>query len=138
MVAGRGCKGLVRFIGSVDFVDDMAEWYGVELDSEMGRHDGTVQGVRSAPILFSNHLSESFRLRAKNLYPTENGQHPPCHLKLSCLTQPLPACLVGSYTDRQSKERLLNLRRRGDRILSVLSRIYSIFFGFEAAIKQLC
>ena len=44
---GRGCKGVVRFIGSVDFVDDMSEWFGVELDTELGRHDGTVQGVRS-------------------------------------------------------------------------------------------
>ena len=42
----RGCRGTVRFLGSVDFVDDMAEWFGVELDQELGRHDGTVQGVR--------------------------------------------------------------------------------------------
>ena len=33
-------------MGSVDFVDDMSEWLGVELDSPLGRHDGTVQGVR--------------------------------------------------------------------------------------------
>ena len=43
---GRGCKGTVRFMGSVDFVDDMEEWLGVELDQPLGRHDGTVQGVR--------------------------------------------------------------------------------------------
>ena len=43
---GRGCKGTVRFMGSVDFVDDMSEWLGVELDQALGRHDGTVQGVR--------------------------------------------------------------------------------------------
>ena len=56
----RGCRGTVRFLGSVtiffktyslftqvDFVDDMADWYGVELDQALGRHDGTVQGVRS-------------------------------------------------------------------------------------------
>ena len=42
----RGCRGTVRFLGSVDFVDDMTDWYGVELDQAMGRHDGTVQGVR--------------------------------------------------------------------------------------------
>jgi dynactin complex subunit len=46
VLPGRGSKGVVRFIGSVDFVDDMTEWYGIELDSEIGRHDGTVQGVR--------------------------------------------------------------------------------------------
>ena len=37
---------MLRFMGSVDFVDDMAEWLGIELDSPLGRHDGTVQGVR--------------------------------------------------------------------------------------------
>eukprot|EP00090_Calanus_glacialis_P040977 TRINITY_DN7180_c0_g1_i2.p1 TRINITY_DN7180_c0_g1~~TRINITY_DN7180_c0_g1_i2.p1 ORF type:complete len:672 (+),score=124.75 TRINITY_DN7180_c0_g1_i2:72-2087(+) len=42
----KGCKGTVRFLGSVDFVDDMSEWLGIELDQQMGRHDGTVQGVR--------------------------------------------------------------------------------------------
>lgn len=46
VLPGRGSKGVVRFIGSVDFVDDMTEWYGIELDSGIGRHDGTVQGVR--------------------------------------------------------------------------------------------
>ena len=46
VVAGRGCKGTVRFMGSVDFVDDMSEWLGVELDQPLGRHDGTVQAVR--------------------------------------------------------------------------------------------
>lgn len=39
-------KGFVRFIGSVVFVEDKNVWYGVELDSPVGRHDGTVQGVR--------------------------------------------------------------------------------------------
>merc|ERR1712050_406113 len=42
----KGCKGTVRFLGSVDFVDDMSEWLGIELDQQIGRHDGTVQGVR--------------------------------------------------------------------------------------------
>jgi len=46
VMPGRGAKGVVRFIGSVDFVDDMSTWFGVELDVELGRHDGTVQGVR--------------------------------------------------------------------------------------------
>ena len=64
----RGCRGTVRFLGSVissfsgqlfflnlflskvDFVDDMADWYGVELDQPLGRHDGTVQGV--SPSIF--------------------------------------------------------------------------------------
>ena len=36
----------VSFMGSVDFVSDMSEWLGVELDQPLGRHDGTVQGVR--------------------------------------------------------------------------------------------
>ena len=43
---GRGCRGTVRFMGSVDFVSDMSEWLGVELDQPLGRHDGTVQAVR--------------------------------------------------------------------------------------------
>jgi len=43
---GKGCKGVIRFVGSVDFVDDMTKWYGVELDDPLGRHDGTVQQVR--------------------------------------------------------------------------------------------
>ena len=30
-------------MGSVDFVDDMTSWLGVELDTALGRHDGTVQ-----------------------------------------------------------------------------------------------
>ena len=46
VMPGRGAKGVVRFIGSVDFVDDMSTWFGIELDVELGRHDGTVQGVR--------------------------------------------------------------------------------------------
>ena len=46
VAAGRGCRGTVRFMGSVDFVDDMSEWLGVELDKPLGRHDGTVQAVR--------------------------------------------------------------------------------------------
>ena len=46
VMPGKGAKGVVRFIGSVDFVDDMSEWFGIELDTELGRHDGTVQGVR--------------------------------------------------------------------------------------------
>ena len=50
VVPGRGCKGTVRFRGSVDFVDDMAEWLGVELDQPLGRHAGTVQGV--SPSIF--------------------------------------------------------------------------------------
>ena len=40
------CDGTVRFVGSVDFVDDDKRWFGVELDHPVGRHDGTVQGVR--------------------------------------------------------------------------------------------
>ena len=36
----------VSFMGSVDFVSDMSEWLGVELDQPLGRHDGTVQAVR--------------------------------------------------------------------------------------------
>ena len=46
VVHDKGCKGTIRFMGSVDFVDDMSEWLGIELDSPLGRHDGTVQGVR--------------------------------------------------------------------------------------------
>ena len=49
-----------------------------------------------------NHLVRvlhSKELVSKNIYPTETAS--PCRLKLSCLTQPLPACSVGSYTDRQ-------------------------------------
>ena len=30
-------------MGSVDFVDDMTSWLGVELDTALGGHDGTVQ-----------------------------------------------------------------------------------------------
>ena len=40
------CDGTVRFVGRVDFVDDDKRWFGVELDHPVGRHDGTVQGVR--------------------------------------------------------------------------------------------
>ena len=40
------CDGTVRFVGSVDFVDDGKRWFGVELDHPVGRHDGTVQGIR--------------------------------------------------------------------------------------------
>ena len=103
-------------------------------DDTTERSRGSGQLLYCFQIIYQNH--SGFEQRIYILLRTDST--PPCHLKLSCLTQPLPACLVGSYTDRQSKERLLNLRRRGDRILSVLSRIYSIFFGFEAAIKQLC
>ena len=46
LTPGQICHGTVRFLGSVDFVDDMSEWLGVELDNPLGRHDGTVQGVR--------------------------------------------------------------------------------------------
>ena len=31
----------------------MADWYGVELDQALGRHDGTVQGVRSETQLLA-------------------------------------------------------------------------------------
>ena len=34
-------------------MDDMADWYGVELDQALGRHDGTVQGVRSETQLLA-------------------------------------------------------------------------------------
>ena len=37
VVNNKGCKGIIRFMGSVDFVDDMSEWYGVELDSALGK-----------------------------------------------------------------------------------------------------
>ena len=36
-------------MGSVDFVDDMTSWLGVELDTALGRHDGTVQ-VRTCHV----------------------------------------------------------------------------------------
>ena len=52
-------------------MDDMADWYGVELDQALGRHDGTVQGVRSQTRAvesefklksdFSDFLSDFFR-----------------------------------------------------------------------------
>ena len=42
----KSCLGTIRFMGSVDFVDDMSERLGIELDTPLGRHDGTVQGVR--------------------------------------------------------------------------------------------
>ena len=47
VVPGSRDRGTVRFIGSVDFVEDESEWFGVELDTPVGRHDGTVQGIRS-------------------------------------------------------------------------------------------
>ena len=37
---------------------------------------------------------------------------PPRRLKLSCLTQPLPTCSVGSYTDRQVVQYTADHRRR--------------------------
>lgn len=46
---------LVHF--QVDFVDDMADWYGVELDQPLGRHDGTVQGVSLIMFSFGNDAS---------------------------------------------------------------------------------
>jgi len=46
VVPGSRDRGTVRFIGSVDFVEDESEWFGVELDTPVGRHDGTVQGIR--------------------------------------------------------------------------------------------
>ena len=130
--------------GPLHWLRGLCGRHGGVVRRRAGLRDGTTRrngpgGQVSSYIVFKSFI-RIIQASSKEytVYPTENGQHPPCHLKLSCLTQPLPACLVGSYTDRQSKERLLNLRRRGDRILSVLSRIYSIFFGFEAAIKQLC
>ena len=46
-------------MGSVDFVDDMTSWLGVELDTALGRHDGTVQ-VRTlsrVTCLSQSHVS---------------------------------------------------------------------------------
>ena len=40
-------------MGSVDFVDDMTSWLGVELDTALGRHDGTVQ-VRTTSRVHTN------------------------------------------------------------------------------------
>ncbi|CAB4066864.1 CLIP3_4 [Lepeophtheirus salmonis] len=37
------------FVGTVDFVDDNNRWYGVELDEALGKHDGTVRGVKYFP-----------------------------------------------------------------------------------------
>ena len=36
---------------------DMADWYGVELDQPLGRHDGTVQGVSLIMFSFGNDAS---------------------------------------------------------------------------------
>ncbi|XP_040569889.1 CAP-Gly domain-containing linker protein 3 [Lepeophtheirus salmonis] len=49
--ARKGIKhpGVVRFVGTVDFVDDNNRWYGVELDEALGKHDGTVRGVKYFP-----------------------------------------------------------------------------------------
>lgn len=66
VMPGRGCKGVVRFIGSVDFVDDMTPWYGVELDSELGRHDGTVQGVRFEDDFYVFWGKFTFRVRKQS------------------------------------------------------------------------
>ena len=41
---------------------------------------------------------------------------PPSRLKLSCLTQPLPACSVGSYTDRQVVQYTADRAKKGNSI----------------------
>ena len=45
-------------MGSVDFVDDMTSWLGVELDTALGRHDGTVQvGTLSRVTCYMLHVT---------------------------------------------------------------------------------
>ena len=58
----------------------------------------------SIPCRASCFVLNDLNQKISNIYPTESayGQHPsppPCRLTLRDLTQPLPACSVGSYTD---------------------------------------
>jgi hypothetical protein len=89
-----GCRGTVRFLGSVDFVDDMTDWYGVELDQAIGRHDGTVQGVRYFAAgkdrgVFVT-LNKLTKLDAEENVAEDTCDISLCESSLSCRSPPPP------------------------------------------------
>jgi len=110
----KGCKGTVRFLGSVDFVDDMSEWLGIELDQQMGRHDGTVQGVRYFAAgkdrgVFVT-LNKVVKLDSDENY-NESCDVSLCESSLSAMS-PAPPCQSRSYsaTPTARVRRSLSLR----------------------------
>ena len=62
----------------------------------------STQAESSSPLLDSalDNRNREYLCQRILYGSSENGQHPR-HLKLRCLTQPLPARSAGSYTDRQ-------------------------------------
>jgi len=120
----RGCRGTVRFLGSVDFVDDMADWYGVELDQALGRHDGTVQGVRYFAAgkdrgVFVT-LNKLTKLDAgENIVDEEANETSLCESTLS-RTSPAPSATPVASTSTPSARvrRSLSLRHHESRAAS--------------------
>ena len=68
-VSGRSC-GMIKFIGPTLFGPHV--WYGVELDSKIGRNDGMVRGIR----YFESKPMHGVFVREEKLQPLDNHGNP--------------------------------------------------------------